>query len=246
MQYFYVLNSIMFSRLIFGFQDKSITKKKLLPAIIIQIILSLAFGLSLNFILLLLVLLIIDLIFFLLEVRSSNLNSVRLSTLLSFVIVFGIFSSFLIPSEYNYGLFNFILQFRNNSFLISGLEKINWLQFNLILFGILILLNETNFAIRYFFEKFNLTPMELNNTNENKIDRKEYNAGRIIGMLERVLIFFFVLLNQYAAIGFIIAAKGFTRFRELDDRNFAEYVLIGTFLSALSAILIAIFVKSLI
>ena len=34
----------------------------------------------------------------------------------------------------------------------------------------------------------------------------------------------------------MLAAKGFTRFKELDDRDFAEYVLIGTLLSSSLAI----------
>ena len=65
-------------------------------------------------------------------------------------------------------------------------------------------------------------------------------------MLERILIFLFLIENQYAAIGFILAAKGFTRFKELEDRHFAEYVLIGTSLSALSAIAVSLIVKSII
>jgi hypothetical protein len=81
---------------------------------------------------------------------------------------------------------------------------------------------------------------------ETGIDEKEYSTGRVIGMLERILIYFFVLINEFAAIGFIIAAKGFTRFKELDEREFAEYVLIGTLLSAASSIFTAIIVKQLI
>lgn len=64
-------------------------------------------------------------------------------------------------------------------------------------------------------------------------DKKELNAGRIIGILERILIFFFVIIGQFAAVGFVIAAKGVVRYKELEDRNFAEYVLIGTLLSSL-------------
>lgn len=38
------------------------------------------------------------------------------------------------------------------------------------------------------------------------------------------------MTNNYGSIAFILAAKAFTRFRELEDRDFAEYVLIGTLL----------------
>ncbi|MFC1725854.1 hypothetical protein ACFL4T_09515 [candidate division KSB1 bacterium] len=70
-------------------------------------------------------------------------------------------------------------------------------------------------------------------------------AGVIIGMLERILILFFLLKGQYAAMGFIIAAKGFARYSKMDDRAFAEYVLIGTLLSATIAAMIALLIKYL-
>ncbi|HEX6982721.1 MAG TPA: hypothetical protein VF181_08160 [Balneolaceae bacterium] len=46
----------------------------------------------------------------------------------------------------------------------------------------------------------------------NQFDEGEYNTGRLIGMLERIFVFLFVLFNQYTAIGFILAAKGVARF----------------------------------
>jgi hypothetical protein len=87
--------------------------------------------------------------------------------------------------------------------------------------------------------------MKYNDEGEN-IDMREYNSGRVIGMLERILIFFFVLADEFTAIGFIMAAKGFTRFKELDKKDFAEYVLTGTLMSALAAVLVALFVRRLI
>lgn len=54
-------------------------------------------------------------------------------------------------------------------------------------------------------------------------------AGSTIGQLERLLIFIFVLGNQYAAIGFLIAAKSIFRFSESQkDQKWAEYLLIGS------------------
>jgi hypothetical protein len=77
------------------------------------------------------------------------------------------------------------------------------------------------------------------------LDQREYNAGRFIGMLERLLVYGFVLKGQHAAIGLILAAKGFARFKELDERDFAEYVLIGTLLSVTSAVLVGEAAKGL-
>ncbi len=52
--------------------------------------------------------------------------------------------------------------------------------------------------------------------------------GATIGALERLLIVAFVLTGAEAAVGFVIAAKTIARFRQLDDRGFAEYYLLGT------------------
>lgn len=56
-------------------------------------------------------------------------------------------------------------------------------------------------------------------------------VGATIGILERILIVVFVLTGSEAAIGFVVAAKTLARFRLLDDRDFAEYYLLGTLAS---------------
>ncbi|HEU4673884.1 MAG TPA: DUF3307 domain-containing protein [Candidatus Limnocylindrales bacterium] len=55
--------------------------------------------------------------------------------------------------------------------------------------------------------------------------------GEAIGVLERLLVVTFVLTGQLAAIGFVVAAKTLARFKQLDDRAFAEYYLLGTLAS---------------
>jgi hypothetical protein len=122
---------------------------------------------------------------------------------------------------------------------------INPVKFNILLLGLLLATNEANIVIRYILSLYNIVPMEKNKEEmQEKVD-KEFNAGRIIGILERIIIYYFVLNIQFAAIGFILAAKSFTRFKELDNKQFAEYVLVGTLLSATLAILIAVMVKKL-
>jgi len=64
--------------------------------------------------------------------------------------------------------------------------------------------------------------------------------GRTIGALERALALTLVLLGEYAAIGWIIAAKSLARFKALEDREFAEYFLIGTLASFLLALVAGI------
>jgi hypothetical protein len=58
------------------------------------------------------------------------------------------------------------------------------------------------------------------------------DGGRVIGLLERGMIFLLVLVGQYEAIGFLIAAKSILRFGTVgDDRAVSEYIIIGTLAS---------------
>lgn len=105
-------------------------------------------------------------------------------------------------------------------------------RFQLVLTGLLLSANESNLVIRAVFDWLDLKPRAASVTGAGVVDVGEFNRGRVIGILERALLYGFVLQGQYGAIGFILAAKAFTRFKALDDRPFAEYVLIGTLLSA--------------
>lgn len=69
------------------------------------------------------------------------------------------------------------------------------------------------------------------------------HAGKYIGILERLFVFGFIILNQWSAIGLLIAAKSVFRFGDLSrakDRKLTEYILIGTLLSFGLALLIGI------
>ena len=60
------------------------------------------------------------------------------------------------------------------------------------------------------------------------------NAGKWIGILERLFVFTFVVTENWEAIGFLLAAKSVFRFgdlKESKDRKLTEYILIGTLLS---------------
>ncbi len=70
------------------------------------------------------------------------------------------------------------------------------------------------------------------------------NAGKWIGIVERVLILTFLLQDQYAAIGLLITAKGLLRFSEKDrQEEKTEYVLIGSLISFSIAVITGIIVK---
>ena len=60
------------------------------------------------------------------------------------------------------------------------------------------------------------------------------NAGKYIGILERLFVFTFILIGQWEGVGFLLAAKSIFRFgdlKESKDRKLTEYILIGTLLS---------------
>lgn len=60
------------------------------------------------------------------------------------------------------------------------------------------------------------------------------DGGAVIGCLERLLIYLFVMSDQAGAVGFLIAAKSVFRFGELSQQQHrleAEYITIGTLLS---------------
>lgn len=65
-------------------------------------------------------------------------------------------------------------------------------------------------------------------------------AGRYIGILERLFIFFFVITGRWEGVGFLLTAKSIFRFGDLTtnkDHKLTEYILIGTLLSFGIAIL---------
>jgi hypothetical protein len=71
-------------------------------------------------------------------------------------------------------------------------------------------------------------------------DQSLPNAGKYIGILERLLVFVFIITDHWEAVGFLITAKSVFRFgdlKESKDRKLTEYILIGTLLSFGFAIL---------
>jgi hypothetical protein len=116
----------------------------------------------------------------------------------------------------------------------------------IFLLGLLVAANEANLLIRWLLSRLQFRSEAKAGVEGNAdIDAHELARGRVIGLLERTLIYFFVLNGQFGAVGFTLAAKAFTRFKELEKRSFAEYVLIGTLLSSGLAMLIAAFVRKI-
>jgi hypothetical protein len=81
--------------------------------------------------------------------------------------------------------------------------------------------------MKTIFLKWNIS--ELTKNHESLKD-----AGKYIGILERILVFIFIILNHWEAVGFLITAKSVFRFgdlKESKDRQLTEYILIGTLIS---------------
>ena len=69
-----------------------------------------------------------------------------------------------------------------------------------------------------------------------------FKAGALIGTIERWLILVFVCLQRYEALGLLIAAKSIIRFGEKETEK-TEYVLAGTLLSILIAVIAGLLLK---
>ncbi|MBR4918208.1 MAG: DUF3307 domain-containing protein [Bacteroidales bacterium] len=105
--------------------------------------------------------------------------------------------------------------------------------------GVLICVKPSNIIIK---EIFKVTNIKVNKGSEDNDSEDLPNAGKLIGVVERLLSLVFVLLGQYEAVGFIIAAKSLLRFAE-GDKAKSEYVLIGTLLSFSIAIFVGVAIK---
>lgn len=72
---------------------------------------------------------------------------------------------------------------------------------------------------------------------------EDFRSGELIGKLERVIVAALVLSGAATAIGFVLTAKSVARFKQMEDRNFAERYLVGTLLSVAVALTAALAVK---
>jgi len=121
--------------------------------------------------------------------------------------------------------------------------KLNWAEF----------LENTNLWIIITAFAFVIWPSgyligQLTKKWRKNLDNSEAlaNAGRWIGIIERIIILVLVLQNQYAAIGLLIAAKGFIRFNETNrPEQKTEYLLIGTLISISLSIITGLIVIKL-
>lgn len=111
----------------------------------------------------------------------------------------------------------------------------------LLIICFLFLTIPVSIIMKTIFLKWNIS--ELTKNNESLSD-----AGKYIGILERILVFIFIILNHWEAVGFLITAKSVFRFgdlKESKDRQLTEYILIGTLISFGIAIITGIIYTTL-
>jgi len=111
---------------------------------------------------------------------------------------------------------------------------------NLILITCLVFLTRpVSIIMKTIFTKWNIS--KLTENNESLKD-----AGEYIGILERLLVFIFIIVNHWEAVGFLITAKSVFRFGDLKEskhRKLTEYILIGTLISFGIAITVGLIFK---
>jgi hypothetical protein len=109
-----------------------------------------------------------------------------------------------------------------------------------LLLCVLFLTNPVGITLKIFFTRWTLTD------DETGIYGLQ-NAGKWIGMLERLLIFLFIITDNFGAVGLLLTAKSVFRFGDLSkakNMKLTEYVLIGTLLSFGIAILVGLVFKN--
>jgi hypothetical protein len=123
------------------------------------------------------------------------------------------------------------LQSWYSSLEIEGLEGVSFERFALGVGCLLVLQTTSNLIVRLVLKGAGPGVMASAQT---------LKGGRILGPLERVFVFALALSGHFGAVGAIVAAKGILRFPEISrddpDGNKAEYVLVGSFVSWLLAL----------
>lgn len=234
--YFLCLNLLLLTRLVYLRNDDALSLRGNLWLTGLQIILiAVCFSFSPASWLLIVLLAIIFLLNLIFEARYIKVGW-RFAMFLMLLIGADLIQAMTTGLQPRAGLQAFVELLTRESSIFVVLNVVSGATLMKTLFGFLLLTNEINLLMRLVFRAVGIEPVK---SPAAAISEKEFNAGRVIGFLERWLIYLVVLsTNDLTAIGFIIAAKGLARMKQLEDKDFAEYMLVGTFLSVLSAIIV--------
>ena len=106
----------------------------------------------------------------------------------------------------------------------------------LLIICLAFLTQPTSIIMKTIFSKWDIS--KYTEDNESLED-----AGKYIGILERLLVFIFIIVGHWEAVGFLITAKSVFRFGDLTstkERKLTEYILIGTLISFGIAIVVSL------
>lgn len=115
-------------------------------------------------------------------------------------------------------------------------------EFLKILMAVLFLTTPSSIIIKILLSSWTPVAEAQNNIQTESLT----SAGKYIGILERLLVFIFILVNHWEGVGFMVAAKSVFRFSDLaqaKQRKLTEYVLVGTLLSFGMAVLTGILIQ---
>lgn len=90
------------------------------------------------------------------------------------------------------------------------------------------------YFIRIFLRAIDVKAVKKAEDQQDPLEQMkgQESFGLMIGIIERTLIFLFVVSNAYAGVATVVAVKSLARFKEIENnRDFAEYYLIGNLLS---------------
>lgn len=249
----YLINLLMLSRIAYTFDDNKIGYKQIPYYLIIQGIGIATLAINRAWIGLFISAVISNVLIILWERKARNPKIVRIVSLFVFLIIYSSFISLSGNISFNPVLITWFKNFNDTFSIVKNIDELS--RINTYSLGLLFILNESNTIIRQLFEWIKIGPGQSEN-GKNEVDVippsnkyikiDEYKSGRVIGILERLFVYLAVVLSEYSIIGFILAAKAFARFKELEKKAYAEYVLIGTLSSILISLVAASFITSLI
>ena len=66
-------------------------------------------------------------------------------------------------------------------------------------------------------------------------------SGRMIGTMERMIMLYFLSIDQYSSVGLVLTAKSIARYNKISEsKEFAEYYLSGTLLSTICVLTVSL------
>ncbi len=195
-QILYVFNFLLIIRIIFQWNDAQLTFKKNIFMFFLHTISIVPF-INNNFCILLSSIILYHIFIFLSE---KFINEKTLARILQFIFIV-IMTSFIFKVfniKFNNLFLNFYNIIKHNNMLLNSFNNIQIKKAFIALCGVLIAMNEINNLIRFILKFFKIQPSSNHEkddikSDKNKVNDTELNRGKIIGILERILIFFFTL-----------------------------------------------------